>query len=145
VICQNFTLSPWIIDSGASDHICSNLKWFHSYNETIPTHIKLPTRHLTLATQSGTIKFSDDFIIHDVLYVPDFHFNLLSMSKVTNSLNCIMSFNGFQCVIQDKKTKKMIGSSDKREELYYLNLSNKITCSASKIVSSLVPLPDSAL
>ena len=41
--CQNFTLSLWIIDSGASDHICSNLKWFHSYNETIPTHIKLPT------------------------------------------------------------------------------------------------------
>jgi len=41
--CHNFTLSSWIIDSGASDHICGNLKWFHSYIEIIPTHIKLPT------------------------------------------------------------------------------------------------------
>lgn len=71
--CHNFTLSSWIIDSGASDHICGNLKWFHSYNEIIPTHIKLPTCHFTIAKQSGTINFSDDFIIHDVLYVPEFH------------------------------------------------------------------------
>jgi len=39
----------------------------------------------------------------------------------------------------------MIGSGDKREELYYLNLSNKLTCSARKTISSFVPLPDSAL
>jgi len=143
--CHNFTLSSWIIDLGASDHICGNLKWFHFYNEIIPTHIKLPTRHFTIAKQSGTIKFSDDFIIHVVLYVPDFHLNLISVSKLTNFLNCIVIFNGFQCLIQDKKTKKMIGSGDKREELYYLNLSNKLTSSASKTISNYVPLPDSAL
>jgi hypothetical protein len=40
--CHNFTLSSWIIDLGASDHICGNLKWFHSYNEITPIYIKLP-------------------------------------------------------------------------------------------------------
>ena len=142
--CHNFTLSSWIIDSGASDHICGNLKWFHSYNEIIPTHIKLPTSHFTIAKQSGTIKFSDDFIIHDVFYVPEFHFNLISVSKLTKFLSIVI-FDGFQCCIQDKKTKKMIGYGHKREELYYLNLSNKLTCSASKTVPSYVPLPDSVL
>jgi len=55
--CHNFTLSSWIIDSRASDHICGNLKWFHSYDEIAPIYIKLPTGHFTIAKQSGTIKF----------------------------------------------------------------------------------------
>jgi hypothetical protein len=40
---------------------------------------------------------------------------------------------------------RMIGSSDKREDLYYLNLENKLACSASKTIHSNIPLPDSAL
>jgi len=97
----NFTHNSWIIDSGASDHICCNLKWFHSYNEIAPMSIKLPTSHITTAKHSGTIKFSSIFIIHNVLYVPDFNFNLLSVSKASDSLNCIFSFNGSHCLIQD--------------------------------------------
>lgn len=29
--CHNFILDSWIIDSGASDHMCGSLKWFQSY------------------------------------------------------------------------------------------------------------------
>jgi len=143
--CHNFTLSSWIIDSGASDHICGNLKWFHSYNEIAPIYIKLPTGHFTIAKQFGTIKFSQNFVIHNVLYVPEFHFNLISVSKLSNSLNCIVIFDGFQCLIQDTKSQRMIGSGDKREDLYYLSLSNKLMCAASKVIPSYAPLPDSAL
>ena len=35
----NFTQNSWIIDSGASGHICCNLKWFHSYHDTAPMSI----------------------------------------------------------------------------------------------------------
>jgi len=39
----------------------------------------------------------------------------------------------------------MIGSGDKREDLYYLNLTNKMACSASKTILTNIPLPDTAL
>ena len=126
----NFTQSSWIIDSGVSHHICCNLKWFHSYNEIAPMSIKLPTGHISMAIHSGTVKFSPVLILYDVLYVPDFNYNLLSVSKMNSSLNSIVSFNGFQCLIQDKKTMRMIDSNDKREDMYYLNLENKLACSA---------------
>ena len=140
----NFTQSSWIIDSGAY-HICCNLKWFHSYNEIAPMSIKLPTGHVSMAIYSGTVKFSPILILYDVLFVLDFNYNLLSVSKMNSSLNSIVSFNGFQCLIQDKKTMRMTGSGDKREDLYYLNLENKLACSASKTIHSNIPLPDSAL
>jgi len=107
--------------------------------------IKLPTGHISMAKHSRTVKFSPILILYDVLYVPDFNYNLLSVSKLNSSLNNIVNFNGFQCLIQDKKTMRMIGSGDKREDLYYLNFDSKLACSASKTIHSNIPLPDSAL
>jgi len=108
--------------------------------------IKLPTGHITMTKHSGTVNFSLILILYDdVLFVLDFNYNLLSVSKMNSSLNSIVSFNGFQCLIQDKKTMRMIGSGDKREDLYYLNLDNKLACSASKTIHSNIPLPDNAL
>ena len=108
-------------------------------------HIKLPTGHYAIAKHVGTIKFSSKFSITHVLYVPEFHFNLLSVSKISDSLNCIVSFNGSKCLIQEKNTQKLIGSSERREELYYLTPPDKMACSSSIVNSPSTLLPDSAL
>jgi len=42
---------------------------------------------------------------------------------------------------EKKNTFKMIGSSDKREELYYSALPYKIVCASSKAYPSSVSLP----
>jgi hypothetical protein len=89
---HNFTLSSRIIDSCANDHICGNLKWFSSYNEIAPIYMKLPIGHYAIDKHSRTIKFSSDFIIHNVLYVLEFSFNLTSLSKLSNSLNCTVKY-----------------------------------------------------
>jgi hypothetical protein len=60
----NFKQNSSIIDSGATDHICCNLKWFQFYNEIAPMSIKFPTCHITMAKHSGTIKFSPIFILY---------------------------------------------------------------------------------
>ncbi|GAU49830.1 hypothetical protein TSUD_293850 [Trifolium subterraneum] len=39
---KSCSLGSWIVDSGASHHMCSSLQWFHSYSETTPTKVKLP-------------------------------------------------------------------------------------------------------
>ncbi|KHN48800.1 hypothetical protein glysoja_030570, partial [Glycine soja] len=56
-----------------------------------------------------TVKFSQNFIIHDVLIVPEFKFNLLSISKLIFSLKYILIFYDFFCTIQERSTLRMIG------------------------------------
>lgn len=54
---NSFSIGSWIIDSGASDHICASLKCFDSYNEINPINIKLPNGHCTIAKYAGTVIF----------------------------------------------------------------------------------------
>ena len=56
-------LIPWIIDSGATDHITSSLDYFTSYSKIKPIKINLPNGDSVTAYFSGTVKFSQNFII----------------------------------------------------------------------------------
>ncbi|GAU36120.1 hypothetical protein TSUD_374830 [Trifolium subterraneum] len=47
-------ISSWILDSGASHHICNSLNWFQSYIEINPMNIKLPNGNFAIAKYSGT-------------------------------------------------------------------------------------------
>lgn len=76
----------WIIDSGATDHICSYVKWFHSHKKIIPITVRLPNGQCLVANHSGTIHFSPDFIVHNVLLLPEFSLNLLSFQSCVNPL-----------------------------------------------------------
>jgi hypothetical protein len=140
--CCNITQGSWILDSGASDHICGSLYWFDSYNQITPIAIKLPTGHVSFATISGTIKFSNTLTLHNVLYVSNFTLNLISVSKMCKTLGCTISFNGSTCMIQEKESLKTIGSAEQVEDLYYLNHSHKSVHVSSLSTTS---LPNSAL
>jgi hypothetical protein len=119
-----YSLGNWILDSGASHHICISLNWFQSYIEINPINIKLPNGNFAIAKYSGTVSFSPQFTITNVLYVPDFSINLIAVSKLCQTLNCSIKFLDSQCSIQDQKSLRMIGSAREHEGLYYLNLSN---------------------
>ncbi|KAK2398067.1 hypothetical protein QL285_059572 [Trifolium repens] len=119
------SLGNWILDSGASHHICNSIQWFHSYNEITPIKVKLPNGSHVLAKHSGIVKFSNSFILTDVLCVPNFSVNLVSVLQMCKSSNYILLFDGNQCSIQDQITKRMIGSADASNGLYYLKLEDK--------------------
>lgn len=55
-----------------------------------------------------------------VLYVPKFHVNLLSVSKLTRALRCIVTFYPDFCVVQDMDMKRVIGLGKHFDGLYYL-------------------------
>nr|KYP36911.1 hypothetical protein KK1_041926 [Cajanus cajan] len=80
------SVASWIIDSGATDHISSSLQKFSSYVMINPVVIKLPTSQTVTATHSGVVKFSESLFLVDVLYIPSFTFNLISLSKLVSSL-----------------------------------------------------------
>ena len=96
------SLGPWILDSSASDHISSNKDIFSSLT-TIPT---LPT--VTLANGSqivakgiGLAHPLPTLPLTFVLYTPECPFNLISISKITRTLNCSIIFFDKFVTLQD--------------------------------------------
>ena len=115
------SLGPWVLDSGATDRITGNKSLFSSLS--CPDH--LPS--VTMANGSrvsshgvGTVNIFPSISIDHVLYVPMSPFNLLSVSRLTRSLNCIISFiKDFVC-LQDRSSRHMIGIECESHSLYHL-------------------------
>ena len=110
----------WIVDSCATDHISSSLSFFNSYRSIPPIPIRLPNGSHVTATLAGTIVFSQSFYLSDVLYIPGFNFNIISITKLTSSLNCCLKFTDRVCKIQEPHTLRRIGSAEVRSGLYVL-------------------------
>ncbi|RVX17381.1 Retrovirus-related Pol polyprotein from transposon RE2 [Vitis vinifera] len=115
------SLGPWILDSGASDHIAGNKDLFSS----ITTTSALPT--VTLANSSQTMAKGFGFAhplpslpLHSVLYAPECPFNLISISKITRTLNCFITFSDKFVTLQDRSTGKTIGIGRESQGLYHL-------------------------
>lgn len=112
---------PWILDSGATDHIVSDSTLFtHPKPPSVPV-VNLPTGSSIPITCTGTIPFNSDITLADVLCVPSFNLNLMFASKVTDSLNCCAILFPTFCVLQDLASGKMIGSGKMRGGLYYMS------------------------
>ena len=117
--------SPWIIDSGATDHITSSLNWFQAYFKIKPINVNLPNGSSVTAQYSGIVQISPNFVLHNVLFVPNFNFNLISISKLISTLSCTLTFSTDFCHIQDVSSLKMIGLAKLKEELYHVEISKK--------------------
>lgn len=52
------------------------------------------------------------------LYVPNLKCNLLSVSKLTQDMDCIITFLPSHCIFQDRSSGKMIGSAKENDGLY---------------------------
>jgi len=117
--------TSWIIDSGATDHITCSFDNFQNFSKIKPIHINLPNGSVVIAHLSGTVQLSSQLIIRDVLYVPNFKFNLLSISKLLTCADYILNFSNFQCEIQEKKSLKTIGLAKLKHGLYHLETYTK--------------------
>ncbi|KAF9695884.1 hypothetical protein EKO04_006260 [Ascochyta lentis] len=89
----NSLMHEWIMDSGASMHLCNNKKWFTEFAD-------LPTKTVQVAntkanldiTGGGTVTLDvqtkegkwNQVTLSNVLYAPDAMCNLLSISQLTN-------------------------------------------------------------
>ena len=110
-------LNTWIIDSGATDHIASNLSWFISYTQISPIIVHLPNGSQTTVSYKGIVQFSPSLVLHDILYLPHFNLNIISVSKITSALICELTFSSSSCTLQSNN----LGTIDlarMREGLY---------------------------
>lgn len=116
----------WILDSGATDHIFSFKFMFNHLTKIKPVLIKLPNNASVTAEFSGTVKLSNLTLL-DVLYVPNFSVSLISISKLTSSLDCLLLFHNSFCMIVQKSHWRMIGTARKSHGLYYLDFTKDLT------------------
>jgi len=75
----------WIIDIGASDHMCHSRELFTTFLFLIkPIAVTLPNGKKEIVTYFGTVTVTKDLVLHGVLYIPSFKYNLLSVSRLSN-------------------------------------------------------------
>nr|KYP74100.1 Retrovirus-related Pol polyprotein from transposon TNT 1-94 [Cajanus cajan] len=100
-ICMNVALDnnyhTWIIDSGATSHICCFKHLFHSYTAIHDSHVLLPNSTKVKVEGIGSIKINDDIFLHNVFYITTFRFNLLYFLTLINenSFRFTMEPNSF--------------------------------------------------
>ena len=79
--CSN---QSWIVDNGATDHICSSLDLFKDYKvfDKSPNTITIANgKHVTVE-HIGTVLFDNGIELQNVLHVPGLKFNLISTHRL---------------------------------------------------------------
>ena len=66
-----------------------------------------------------------------VLYVPDFPFNLITISKLTHDLNCFITFSDHFVTLQDWCTGQTIGIGRESQDLFHLSSPSSSTACTS--------------
>ncbi|CAN1778901.1 Retrovirus-related Pol polyprotein from transposon RE1 [Linum perenne] len=112
--------NTWIVDTGASDHIAYSLFHFIESKPISDVFVYLPNASKVSATHVGTVRLSPKLLLHNVLCVPSFAFNLISVSKLTGGQNISLIFRSESCVIQDLSSTTTIGLASQTRGLYRL-------------------------
>nr|XP_043611724.1 uncharacterized protein LOC122583377 [Erigeron canadensis] len=109
--CIKDFIDAWILDNGATDHICITLALFtHITTCPTPITVNLPNGQQVLVTQIGTVKLQSDLILHNVFYIPTLAYNLISVRKLAKSTNSSIIFTDEHCYLHAHKRLIPLGS-----------------------------------
>ena len=111
----------WILDTGATDHFSFNFASFTDHKYIVPIPVNLPNGSQIFASISGTVAISPSFILKNVLYVPSFHVNLISVAKLVEHNQFTVQFTHNSCTIMQNHSKEMIGIAKLHRGLYTLD------------------------
>ena len=117
----------WIVDSGATTHMCNDRKLFKMFRDSDPMHVTLGDGHDLEAMGVGDVglemKLSNGktqkCTLTSVLYVPDLAYNLFSVSKASEAgMTAVFGDRGCRIKTADGK---IIGAANHTGSLYYLD------------------------
>ena len=121
-LVENYN-DKWIIDSGATNHVCYSLQWFRqtSLVGQEQRFLKLGNGEHVSVKALGQVElfFNNDrtLCLIDCLYVPDFKRNLISVSCLFEQ-GLTVEFNSF---ITIRSSTSVICTGDLIDGLYYLS------------------------
>ena len=128
--------STWVIDFGAIDHMTCNSSLFTTFQSHFsPSTVTLSDGSTSCVLGLETIHLTPLITLTFVMSLPQFSFNLISVSKFTRTHHCNISFFPNHCLIQDLLTKRIIGRG--RESRVSTSL--KQMCQSLLLVLELLP------
>ncbi|XP_019056267.1 PREDICTED: uncharacterized protein LOC109116022 [Tarenaya hassleriana] len=128
----NFTRhSSIIIDSGATTHMFCDSSWFEHIT---PSHgvVSVANGKSVAIKGIGPIKLFNHELM--ALYIPDFHANLLSISKLVEDSTCRVIFDTNGVSFQDINSDRVFGKGTRTGNLFYLEDSHSSFLSVSPSV-----------
>ena len=97
-----------------------SLTFFTLITSIVRIYVRLPNGDMAKVTHIGTMQLSPTLTLENVLCIPTFSFNLISINKLTQHPSCCCIFLSQYCFIQDLQLWKMIGLGRKQGGLYAL-------------------------
>lgn len=92
-LSSGLSASKLIIDSGATDHItCSPSLLVNSKENTFLPPVVMPNGNQAPIISIGNLPLSPIIYLKNVLGVPSWKVDLMSVSRVTSDLNCSVTF-----------------------------------------------------
>ncbi|KAJ1440404.1 hypothetical protein SESBI_01976 [Sesbania bispinosa] len=113
---------PWIIDTGASHHVTGNLSSLINVKKITNIPVGLSDGKDATTTKEGSVILDGGLQLDNVLFVPQLTCNLISVSQLIDASNCIVQFTNALCVIQDRKTRTLIGEGERIDGLYFFRV-----------------------
>ena len=122
----------WIIDSGATCHMCNDSNAFSEYSTLKqPQEISLGDGHIVKATGKGTVLLKiaigksqfQKCELKGVLFVPELSYNLFSVSKIIQT-GKIMKFIASECTILNGN-QRIVATASLIGSLYHLNVTDE--------------------
>lgn len=83
--------NTWIVDTRATNHIVCDSSLFLASEPILKAFVSLPNGHKVQVLLLGLL-INPYFILHNVLYILEFAFNLLSVSKLIHTHQVCLVF-----------------------------------------------------
>lgn len=84
-----------------------------------PIPVELPDGAKVTALKAGKLQLGNGIYLNNVLFVPNLHCTLISVSKLAKELNCLVTFVDELCVTQDRNSRTLIGAGEQRDGVYF--------------------------
>jgi hypothetical protein len=131
----------WVIDSGASHHMCNARSSFVDLRKVqMPMQIRLGDDSMVRATHYGLVNVTESFQVY-ALYTPNFKFSLLSISTLDDS-GFFTSFARGICQVSSEtrsRPGRPLIKGIKRNGIYFLKDCYDVRASGLQVEASVIP------
>ena len=132
----------WVVDSGANQHYTKSDDCLDSVVDISDLNLRVdhPNGSSAKILKIGNSFLSTGIGLHDVLVVPDFNINLMSVHKVVKDNKLCVLFDENKCYFQDSMKNQIVGTGNEHGGLYVYNqkenesgkLKSNMVCCISK-------------
>ncbi|CAM8993843.1 unnamed protein product [Rhodiola kirilowii] len=109
----------WLIDSGATSHFTYDANLLRNIHELKEIHrVTLPNGECFEIKSKGDCHLQNGIVLYNVLLVPEFQVNLISVYRLVSDSNFKVLFTDRNCIIQDHRERIILETGSPVGALY---------------------------